>query len=304
MHGARPRRFRQGHRQHFQQNAIDIVLGLRLGQAQRINLHAITEPPQFGVRNAITRGANLIPQKRERPHLADFGDEANAGIHEERQPPENRWEVFRRDFAAGFDCIEQGDRIGERHAQFLRRRRAGFLQMIRANIGRVPVGSLARAPGHNIGGDFQRRFGRENKGAARQIFFDDVILRGAAQRGALCPLFLRSNNIKRQQPGRRRIDRHRGVHLRKLDAGEKSPHVAQMGDRHADLTDFAARQHMIWIIAGLGRQIERHGKAGLAFGEIGPVKRVRLFRRRMAGIGAKQPRRVAARRRWINNGHA
>ena len=45
-------------------------------------------------------------------------------------------------------------------------------------------------------------------------------------------------------------------------------HVAEMGDRHADLADLAAGERVVAVVAGLGRQIEGDREAGLALGEI------------------------------------
>ena len=66
-------------------------------------------------------------------------------------------------------------------------------------------------------------------------------------------------------------------------------HVAEMGDRHADLADLAAGQRVIGIVAGLGRQVEGDRKPGLALGEVPPVELVGGLGRGMAGIGAEQP---------------
>jgi uncharacterized cupin superfamily protein len=41
-----------------------------------------------------------------------------------------------------------------------------------------------------------------------------------------------------------------------------------MGDRHADLADLALGERMVAVVAGLGRQIEGDGEAGLALGEV------------------------------------
>jgi hypothetical protein len=62
-----------------------------------------------------------------------------------------------------------------------------------------------------------------------------------------------------------RVDRHRGVHLLERDAVEQRAHVAEMADGHADLADFA-RARVVGIVAGLGRQVEGDGKAGLPLG--------------------------------------
>ena len=60
------------------------------------------------------------------------------------------------------------------------------------------------------------------------------------------------------QPGRGGVNGHRSVHPFQRNAIEQRAHIAQMRHRHAHLAHFAARQHMIGVIAGLGRQIERH----------------------------------------------
>ena len=78
------------------------------------------------------------------------------------------------------------------------------------------------------------------------------------------------------------------------DAVEQRAHVAEMGDRHADLADLAARQHVVAVVAGLGRQIEGDREAGLALGEILAIERVRLSGGRVARVGAENPGLVAA----------
>ena len=80
------------------------------------------------------------------------------------------------------------------------------------------------------------------------------------------------------------------------NVGEQRAHVADMRDRDADLADLAARQRMVAVVAGLGRQIEGDGKPGLALGEIGAVEAIGFERGRMAGVGAENPGLVARRR--------
>ena len=71
-------------RQHLDEDAIDVVLGLLLGQAQRVDLHAIAEPAVLGVVHAVARRGDLVPQLGEGAHLAHLGDEPQAGVDEER----------------------------------------------------------------------------------------------------------------------------------------------------------------------------------------------------------------------------
>jgi hypothetical protein len=104
-----------------------------------------------------------------------------------------------------------------------------------------------------------------------------------------------SGDIERQQPRRRRVDRHRRVHLLQRQLVEEHIHVAEMGNRHADLAHLTARQWVVGIVTGLCGQIEGHREAGLPLGEIFAVKLVGLPCRRMPGIGAKDPRPVPDR---------
>ena len=102
-------------------------------------------------------------------------------------------------------------------------------------------------------------------------------------------LLLGHRDIKRKQPGRGRVDRHRGIHLLERDLVEKRPHVAEMGNRHADLAHLSTREHMVAVIPGLGRQIEGHRQPGLPLGEVAAIERVRCPGRGVTGIGPDQP---------------
>ena len=106
-------------------------------------------------------------------------------------------------------------------------------------------------------------------------------------------VLLGGDDVQRQQPGRRRVDRHRRVHLAERDAVQQLVHVALVGDRHADLADLAARELVVGVVAGLGRQVERDRQARLALGQVGPVELVGLLRGRVARVGPHHPRAVA-----------
>ena len=97
LHGAGAGILRQHDGQHLEQDAIDIVLRLLLGEAQRVHLHAIAEAAQLLILDAIALAADFVPQFGEGPHLADFGDEADAGIDEEGDAPDDLREFTRGD---------------------------------------------------------------------------------------------------------------------------------------------------------------------------------------------------------------
>jgi hypothetical protein len=79
------------------------------------------------------------------------------------------------------------------------------------------------------------------------------------------------------------------------NAFEQASHVAEMGDRHADLAHLAAGENVIGVVARLGRQVEGDRQAGLTLGEVPPIKLVGGRGRRVPRIGAEQPRLVPLR---------
>ena len=146
--------------------------------------------------------------------------------------------------------------------------------MIGTDVDRIPLRNFRIGVGNYVGGQPHGGIGREDVGAARQIFFNDIVLDGAGQAGALGTLIFRRRDVERQQPWRRGVNGHRGVHVGQGNAVKQRFHIAQMPDRHADLADLAVRQGVISVIAGLGRQIKSDGKPGLPAGQILAVKRV------------------------------
>ena len=118
--------------------------------------------------------------------------------------------------------------------------------MVGADIGRVPFRHLAAGVDDHVLDQPQRRRGREDVSAAREIFLQDVVLHRAGELGAC------------RRPAPRRA-RHRARAARRAvalmvievfisaerDALEQAPHVAEMGDRHADLADLAARERVV-----------------------------------------------------------
>src|SRR3712207_3816677 len=84
------------HRQRLEHDPLDVVLGLRLGEAERVDLHAVAEAQLLGVRHAIALAAELLPQLAHRAQLRVLLDEADTGVDEERDAPEDRTHLLLR----------------------------------------------------------------------------------------------------------------------------------------------------------------------------------------------------------------
>ena len=164
--------------------------------------------------------------------------------------------------------------------------------MIRRDVDRVPARNLFDRELDHVGDELERSGRREDVGTARQVFLDDVVLRRALQFGACHALSLRHPDVEREQPAGGRVDRHRRVHAAEGDSVQQGLHVADRVDRHADLPDLAHGERVVAVIAGLRGQIERDRQSRLPLREVLAVQPVRRLGRRMAGVGAHDPRTV------------
>ena len=275
--------------QHLQHDALDVVLRLRLGQPQRVDLHPVAEPAEAGVVNSVPRADDGVPEPGEGAHLAHFLDKADARVDEEGHPPGHLAHPLRGHLPGVAHRVQHGHRGAQRVRDLLYRGGARLLQVVAADVDRVPFRHAGHRVGDHVGGQAHRRARREDVRPAGQVLLDDVVLRGPGQGRDVGALFLRDDLVQRQQPHGGGVDGHGRVGLLQRDAREERPHVTDVPDRDADPPDLAAGQHVIGVVAGLGGQVERDGQAGLALGEVTPVERVGFPRGRMARVGPHQP---------------
>ncbi len=291
------------HGERLEHDALDVVLRLGLGQPERVDLHAVAEAQLARVLDAVALAADLLPQLRHRAHLRVLLDEADAGVDEERDAAEDLAHELLVDPRA--HGVEDGDRVGQRVGDLLDGRRARLLEVVGADVDRVPLRDLGHGVGDHVGDEPHRGAGRERVRPAGEELLDDVVLGRALELGGVVALLLGGDDVERQQPGGRRVDRHRRVHRVQRDAVHERAHVAPVGDRDADLADLAAGELVIAVVAGLRREVERDREAGLPLREVVAVQLVGLRRRRVTRVGAHHPRPVAlgqAMRRLIAHG--
>src|SRR5262249_22036847 len=114
------------HGERLEHDPLDVVLRLRLGQPERVDLHAVPEAQMALVLYAVTVAAELLPENRHRAQLGVLLDEADSGVDEERDPAENRAHPLLWNALAG--GVEHGDRVAHRVRDLLLRGRARLLQ--------------------------------------------------------------------------------------------------------------------------------------------------------------------------------
>ena len=178
---ARAGRSCQRDAEHLQHDALHVVLGLGLGQAERVDLDAVAEPAHLRVRDAVPLLGQLVPQLHERAHLAHLLDEPHAGVDEERDAADDLAELVLRHLARVPHRVEHGDRRAQRVGQLLLRCGAGLLQVVAADVDGVPLRHLVDRVGDDVSDQPQRVLGREHVGAAGEVLLDDVVLGGARE---------------------------------------------------------------------------------------------------------------------------
>ena len=78
-----------------------------------VHLHAVPEPAQALVADAVPLDADAVPQVGHRPQLADLVDEPDACVHEERDRAEHSGETVGLDLTGAAHRIEHPDRRGQ-----------------------------------------------------------------------------------------------------------------------------------------------------------------------------------------------
>ena len=167
LDAAGPRRLRQGHGEHLEDDPLHVVLRLRLGESEAVDLDAVAEPQRLCVGHPVALTADALPEHAEGAQLADLLDEADAGVDEERDRSEHVGEAVGGDLTGLPHSVEHPDRGRQRIGQLLHRGRSGLLQVIGADVDRVPHRRVGRAPRDDIDGQPPRRRGRQDVRAPR-----------------------------------------------------------------------------------------------------------------------------------------
>ena len=227
-------------------------------QSERVDLDAVAEAAELRILDAVALESDVVPKLGEGPHLAHFRDEPDAGVDEEADASHDPGKALVRDLARVPDRIENGDGVGQREGDLLDRRRPCFLQVVGADIDRVPGGCFTDREKDRVRRQPERGPGRKNVGAARQVLLDDVVLDGPLERLAGHAAPVGKRDVEGEEPWRGGVDRHRRVHALEGDAVEQGFHVAEMGDGNTDPSDLAAGDRLVGVVARLGRQVEGH----------------------------------------------
>ena len=267
----------------------DVDFGLLRGQRRTRRLRVKAQHQRTWVACAEAFAHDTRPQATRGAKLRDLFEEVVVRVEEEG---EARCELI--DFESGGERgFDVGDGVTERERHLLHGGRTGFADVIAADRNGVPVGDFAGAVGKGVGHEPQRRRGRINVRAARDVFLQDVVLNRALKLGGRDVLLLRHGNVETQQRRGGRVDGHRSRNGVERDAVKKSLHVFERINRDADLADLSGGERVVRVETDLRREIEGDGEARRPLREQIFVTRVRLFGGRVSGILAHRPEATA-----------
>src|SRR5262245_25319912 len=182
LYGSGPGVAGERHPQRLQNDALHIVLGLGLGQSERVDLDSVPEASLLRILDAVPVPGQLVPQPREGAHLAHLFDEPHTGVDEEGDAAHHVAHPILTYLAAVPYGVEYSDRGSQSEAHLLYGCSAGFLKMVGADVDWVPLWTVGDGPRHHVGREPQRGAGREDVRAAREVLLHDVVLRRTLQR--------------------------------------------------------------------------------------------------------------------------
>src|SRR5215469_7327939 len=232
---------------------------------------------------------DLGPQAARGAILGDFFEQVVVGVEKKRK--------LGREFVDAEARIKRGlhvsDGVSERKSHFLDGGRARFANVVSGDRDGIPTWEVISAPGENVSDDAHRGAYGINVRAAGDVFLQNVILHGTGEFVQIRALFLRHSNIKTEKNRGRRVDGHGSGDFYERDAVEKHFHVFEGIDGHPDFADFAERERMVGVQADLRGEIERDGKASLAFAQEIAIAPVGFDCRAKAGVLAHGPEAAA-----------
>ena len=251
-----------------------LLLRLSLCQSERVDLHPVAEAAQLLVVDPVALSTDPAPERGEGAHLAGLLDEAHPRVDEEADAADHRRQLCLRHLARVAHRVDDADGGGQGVGELLERCGARLLEVVAADVDRVPPGHVADRVGDQVDGEAATRSRGEDVGPAAQVLLDDVVLRGALEKRGIDALVLGVGHVEGEQPRGRGVDGHRGIHLGDPDTPHQLLHVPEVGHRDADLAHLAGGLGGVGVVAGLRGQVERNGQAGLALGQVGPVELV------------------------------
>ena len=178
---------------------------------------------------------DLVPDAARGAIFCNFLKEIVVRVEEEG---ESRSKLIDVEAAAHapFDILHA---VAQGESKFLNRRRAGFANVVAADGDGIELRSVLDAEFERVDHQAHRGFWRVDVFLLRDVFLQDVVLKGAGQFFPVRALLFRDGQIHRPDDSGGRIDRHGSGDLGERNLVEEHFHVGERTDGDATLADFA-----------------------------------------------------------------
>src|SRR5438132_9206140 len=232
--------------------ADDVVLRLLGGQRGASGLRVEAEHHRPRVLRAKAFLGEASPHATGGAELRDLFDEIREGRVEEGEA-RSEFVEFEASLERGFHVR---DGVGEREGYLLDGGATGLSHVVAADADCVPSRKVVPAPAEYVRNEAHRAFGREDVGAAGDVFLEDVVLGCATYLRQVGALLFGEGDVEGQQDRAGGIDGHRRRDFLERNVLHQELHVRERGDRDADLADLAFGHRVVGVVADLGRQVE------------------------------------------------
>ncbi len=185
------------------------------------------------------------------------------GIEEEREPGGEGIDVQ----ATANSCLHIGEAVGEGEGQLLGGGGPGLPDVIAAHRNRVPQRDVFGAELDHVDDEPHVRLRWEDPLLLGDVFLEDVVLQGAAQRLPVDPLFLGGHQEEGEQHLGRTVDGHRHRDVTERDAVEEPDHVVGGTDGHPAVADLSHRAVVVGVEPHQRRHVEGDREPALALAQ-------------------------------------
>ena len=122
-------------------------------------MQPVAEAPEPRIGYRVAFGGDAIPELGEGSHLACLFYVADSGVAEERDATNQAREVVFSDLTGSLDGVEHGNRTGQRVGDFVDGAGSRFLQVVAADVDRVPHRDVVKGPRDDVGREPHRGLG-------------------------------------------------------------------------------------------------------------------------------------------------
>ena len=165
------------------------------------------------------------------------------------------------------DLVAVRDRVLQGEGHLLRGVGARVTEVRAGDGDRVEARHLVGAELDRVGDQADRRRGRPDPRAARDVLLEDVVLDRAPQLVTRHALLVADGHVEGEHDGGGPVDRPRGRDLIERDVAEEDLGVGERVERDADPADLLFDVGVVGVVADLGRQVGGDGEPGAALFE-------------------------------------